>query len=411
MTTFDRIERRLPELMEELAPASLPDYFDDMLQAAARSRQRPAWSAPERWLPMGVIARPLPIRPIPWRMIAIVAAIGLLAATALLYVGSQRRVPAPFGLAANGTLAIATSDGDIVTVNPDTGVATPLISGPTKDGGPYFSFDGLHMVFDRGPTLETSSLFFANADGTGIRELLHADSSIIQFDWAPAADRAFVVSNATGKGVISLLNLIDGTRSPIPLDLDVAQAAWRPNHEQLIVTTLDGDDPTFWVANTDGSGSPRRIAAAASAVNEATVSPDGKLLAYSTWGPARIHVVDIDTGGDHPITTGDEDGDVWQSPQFMPDGAHILANRFVARSDPSIGRLAIIPVDPTAAPTTIGPTTRNPMPNVTFSPDGTKIVATYPVFDTTWMFDADGTNGHEVPFLATNGSTWQRKAR
>ena len=68
---------------------------------------------------MGVIARPLPIRPMPWRLIAVVALIGLLAAVAsLVYVGSQRRVPPPFGPAANGSLVIGTADGDIVTVGP-----------------------------------------------------------------------------------------------------------------------------------------------------------------------------------------------------------------------------------------------------------------------------------------------------
>src|SRR4029078_9915810 len=65
MTTFDRIERRLPELIEELASATVPDYFDDMLRHTSRSRQRPAWSALERWLLMGVIDRSVPLRPLP----------------------------------------------------------------------------------------------------------------------------------------------------------------------------------------------------------------------------------------------------------------------------------------------------------------------------------------------------------
>ena len=60
MTAFDRIEPRLPELMAELAPASVPDYFDDMLRQTGRTRQRPAWASLERWLPMDVIARPAP---------------------------------------------------------------------------------------------------------------------------------------------------------------------------------------------------------------------------------------------------------------------------------------------------------------------------------------------------------------
>ncbi len=33
MTTFERFEREMPELMTELSPARVPDYFDDMLRA------------------------------------------------------------------------------------------------------------------------------------------------------------------------------------------------------------------------------------------------------------------------------------------------------------------------------------------------------------------------------------------
>ena len=44
MTAFERIEPRLPELLADLAPARVPDYFDDLLLATARTRQRPAWA-------------------------------------------------------------------------------------------------------------------------------------------------------------------------------------------------------------------------------------------------------------------------------------------------------------------------------------------------------------------------------
>ena len=99
MTAFDRLEPRIPELMDELAPAQVPDYFDDMLRQTARTRQRPAWSSLERWLPMGVIARTDSIRQVPWRPIAIAALLVVAATTALVLIaGSQRRLPpAPFG--------------------------------------------------------------------------------------------------------------------------------------------------------------------------------------------------------------------------------------------------------------------------------------------------------------------------
>ena len=131
MTAFDRVERHLPELFDEIAGAGIPDYFDDMLQSTTQARQRPAWSSLERWLPMGVIARPLPIRPIPWRLIAVAALLVVLAAATLVYVGSRRVAPPPFGLARNGALLIGTADGDIVTVDPATGRAVPVVSGST----------------------------------------------------------------------------------------------------------------------------------------------------------------------------------------------------------------------------------------------------------------------------------------
>jgi YVTN family beta-propeller protein len=70
-----------------------------MLRLTARTRQRPAWSSFERWLPMGVIARAAPIRQVPWRPILLVALVGLLAAAALVVLSGagKPRLPAPFG--------------------------------------------------------------------------------------------------------------------------------------------------------------------------------------------------------------------------------------------------------------------------------------------------------------------------
>ena len=103
MTTFDRIEPRLPELIDELSSARVPDYFDDLLQATAQAPQRPAWSALERWLPMGEIARPILRSAVPWRPIIVFALLTMLALGGLLmYAGSGPRLPAPFGRAANG---------------------------------------------------------------------------------------------------------------------------------------------------------------------------------------------------------------------------------------------------------------------------------------------------------------------
>ena len=52
MTTFDRIQPRLPELIDELAAAGVPDYFDDLLQTTALARY-PITSSVELYGPDG----------------------------------------------------------------------------------------------------------------------------------------------------------------------------------------------------------------------------------------------------------------------------------------------------------------------------------------------------------------------
>ena len=150
MTAFDRFEQRLPELIDELASAQMPDYFEDMLSRTARTRQRPGWASLERWLPMGVIARPRLLPPLPWRSIGILVILGLLiVAGALIVAGSQqRRLPEPFGPARNGPITFS-SQGEIYTGDWVTGETTLLVTGPAYDFHPVFSPDGSQVAFFR----------------------------------------------------------------------------------------------------------------------------------------------------------------------------------------------------------------------------------------------------------------------
>ncbi len=363
---------------------------------------------------MGVIARPVLVPTLPWRLLAIAALLAILAAATLIYAGSRSRPAPPFGLAQNGALIIGTADGDIVTVDPTTGKATPLISGPTIDSGPFFSNDGQRILFDRATSAGgPSTLFIANADGSDVHPALPDGTQINWFEWSPNRDQAVFVELADGKGSVSIADLATKARKALPLDLDVAAAMWRPNHDQIIVTANAGSSHTFWIVNADGTGR-RQIPVSEYAINEPTLSPDGKTLAYATWEPGiqgRIRAVDINSGIDRSITTNPADGFVWQSPQFSPDGSHLLLYRFGMNTDPVVSRLAIMDIDDGSA-TVMGPVSENPPPAVLFSPDGTTIVAEYPALKTTWIFDADGTNGHEAPFAAIGGGGigWQRAA-
>jgi TolB protein len=416
MTAFDRIERRMPELFDELGAAGVPDYFDDMLRQTARTRQRPAWSALERWLPMGEIARTLPVRPVPWRLLVGAAAIVLLViAAGLLYAGSrQHALPAPFGFARTGPMLIGTADGDIVRYDPATGATTPVITGPTRDTGPTFSYDGRRFAFDRG-LVGASSLYVANADGSDVRQLTGPGDELRWFEWLPNSDRVLVVTaTSTSVGTMSIVDLVSGATTSVPLGrvLDVQTAFWRPAHEQIVFTTNTGEMfRSFWVVNADGSGL-RQIDTYARAINDPTMTPDGSLIAYATWEATqpegRIRVVDIDTGGDHEVTRPDDF--TYQSPTFSPDGIHLLLFAFYGNTDPAQAKVATLDIRDGSS-VLMGPTSGNPQPGVLWSPDGKQILAEYDFTPkVTWLFNADGTNGHVAPFstIENEGATWQR---
>ncbi|HEY8635825.1 MAG TPA: hypothetical protein VIL81_01060, partial [Candidatus Limnocylindrales bacterium] len=90
MTNELRFERQLPAILEDLYLGPSPDYRDEVLAAAVRTRQRPAWTFPGRWLPMDITTRTIPVTRLPWRQLGILALIALLLAVALaVAVGSQ----------------------------------------------------------------------------------------------------------------------------------------------------------------------------------------------------------------------------------------------------------------------------------------------------------------------------------
>jgi hypothetical protein len=148
MTAEQRFDRELPEILADLYPVSAPDYRNDLVQQIAATRQRPAWALPERWIPMTAIALGRSVRPVPWRTIGLVALLLLSIVAAAIIAGSQRRLPPPFGPAANGNLVVA-EDGDIFLIDSATGAKTLASGGPETDIEPVFSRDGTRIAFFR----------------------------------------------------------------------------------------------------------------------------------------------------------------------------------------------------------------------------------------------------------------------
>jgi Tol biopolymer transport system component len=420
MTPFDRVEQHLPELIDELASAHVPDYVDTLLQRTTRTRQRPAWSSLERWLPMGVIARTAFVPRLPWRALALVALLVLAIVGALLFAsGSSRRLPAPFGPAANGSIPYSTDGGDINSVDPMTGVSTTIVGGPGKDKAPLLSRDGTKFLFVRDEA--TEALFVANVDGTGVRRLAEgffapSDLDRSPFEWSPSGAQVAAVADVFPGSLRNLTILAtDGSATTtLDLGLNVSDVSWRPNGRELV---FRGEkDATYGLYLVNADGSALRAIAPVNDLQydwrEPMLSQDGSLITFASSGGVSndgIHVLGVDTGVDRLL---EFDGSVdYQEymPQFSPDGAHLVFQRY---GEGDKNQLAIVPVAGGGKAVPIGPRQANggAAPFVSFSPDGSMILATYPTDGTTWLLATNGGSDRQASWAGTKFQSWQRLA-
>ena len=161
MTSDRRFEQELPALLDHLYMGPMPTYRDNVLRQTARTRQRPAWTFLERWLPVVDIARQPIIAPrMPWRAIGL----GLVLLAVLIRWsrhcrGRASEPPEAVRARPDGLVAYA-SRGDIYTVDPASGLATAVVTGPDTDQKPVWSGDGTHFAFTRSAAGGADSLLF-----------------------------------------------------------------------------------------------------------------------------------------------------------------------------------------------------------------------------------------------------------
>lgn len=360
MTSPRRFEQDLPALLADLYLARTPDYRDDIVQQVARVRQRPAWTFPERWLPMDLATKALPGAPrLPWRIVGVLALLAaLLAATLAFYAGSQRPLPAPFGQAANGSI-LYSEGGDIYTADPLTGEATAVVVGPEADSGPVWSLDGTRFAFERkvqggsGPGL----LFVAREDGRGLAQITPEPQFGLS-GWSFSPDgRSIVafVSSTTGPRIMVVPS--DGGGEPRIFDVgataDDGPAQYRADGSEIMFIGRDpGEEYRDLYALDPASGDVRTIVAGSPSadIHGANWSPDGTHIAYGAYDQnatqisTRTHVVAADGTGDilvdaHPDSIADAQG-AWSN-----DGTRLIITRFLAGGPDGLARSAIVPID------------------------------------------------------------------
>ena len=432
---FDPFERRVANAVDEIAAARLPDYLDDILTISARSPQRPRWTFPERWIPVDLslprppLARRLPIRP----LVALLLVAALVAATIALYAGAQRRLPPPFGPAANGQLVFSLG-GDLYARDSLVGQPRLILGMPGDQAGAIVSPDGQLIVYDEyaGTAGRASGAnpheWVANIDGSHPRQILAEEYTFLALAWAPDSRSVLIataphgapelwIAPADGSGArqvtFDTIRVLDGTWDPLtPGGLLI-----RGEDKQTHVVDLYLVDAAGAIVRSLGL-TGRSLNGPQFEFSGAAFSPDGKLIAYNQIeareAPVnrfRVHVVARDGTGDRAIPAPLASGYSQAWPSFSPDGASILMDTWETKADGAvIHQLAIAPSNGSATARRIGPIVDSSNQVKTWSPDGTRILQCMCDRDELYSIDPFGGGFEKLPWQGDLPG-WQRLAR
>jgi WD40 repeat protein len=354
-----RLVRELPQLLADLGAGRSPDYTESLLARTAVTRQRPGWVFPERWFPMSALTQRMAAPRIPVRIVAVAALLVLALAAAALLVGSQhRRVPAPFGPAANGLIPYI-SNGEIHVGNPVTGETRLLQAGIKDPAAPQFSPDGTRLTFlvesGTGAT-KPVDVYVMRDDGSDVHKVTPKPVwNVANVVWTPDGRIAIVSSSQAGSSDIDVYDAAGGGavghftvaadadlvefrppdgrrflyRAPsglyeLDMETGVARvilaaslpdgndfwggATWSADGSRVFYTrpyavaTSTGTCCSLWVMNADGSDQHQFIPNGGTSWDGVPdVSPDGKLLAF--WNGSAVSVAPVD-GSRPAIRTG-----------------------------------------------------------------------------------------------------------
>ena len=210
-------------------------------------------------------------------------------------------------------LKVADTDG----YNPQT-----LLSSDQPIMSPAWSPDGSQLAyvsFEKGH----AEIYIQNIH-SGVRTLVSSYPGLNGAPaWSPDGKQLAITLSKDGNPVIYILTLANKSLRRFTHQWAIdTEAVWTPDGKSIIFTSGRSGKPQLYIKSLTGKQSPRRLTFAGNYNASASISPDGKLLAYvqGKGNIYRIALMTLKTGNYQLLTQGPLD----ESPEFAPNNSMVL---------------------------------------------------------------------------------------
>ncbi|HEB57480.1 MAG TPA: Tol-Pal system protein TolB, partial [Gammaproteobacteria bacterium] len=141
--------------------------------------------------------------------------------------------------------------------------------------------------------------------------------------WSPDGKKLAVTLSKDGNPDIYILDLASDKLQRITRHWSIdTEAVWTPDGKSIIFTSSRSGKPQLYQQAARAGAKPKRLTYEGNYNASASISPDGKFVAYvhGEGNVYRIALMDLKTRSSHILT----DGPLDESPEFAPNNSMIL---------------------------------------------------------------------------------------